>query len=74
MFVQLNKYVYVSLFFVLFLFASPGGSAAHLTVSEIFPSVIKYHIYIVGNEELGNGYIFCNWIRSWWSNFSLLLQ
>lgn len=37
---EIDKYVYVSLFFVLFLVASPGASSAHLTVSEIFPSVI----------------------------------
>jgi hypothetical protein len=39
--VKLNIITYVSLFFVLFVVASPGASAAHLTVSEIFPSEMR---------------------------------
>lgn len=38
---DINMYLYVFLFFILFLIASPGASSAHLTVSEIFPSVKK---------------------------------
>lgn len=37
---HIDKYFYVSFYFVLFLVASPGASSAHLTISELFPSVL----------------------------------
>lgn len=39
---NIDKYFYVSFYFFLFLIASPGASSAHLTVSELFPSVISF--------------------------------
>jgi hypothetical protein len=36
--IELNIYLYASLFYILFLIAFPGTSSAHLTISEIFPS------------------------------------
>jgi len=41
LYTELSLFLYVSLFFLLFFIASPGASAAHLTVSELFPSVIN---------------------------------
>jgi hypothetical protein len=44
LYTELSLFLYVSLFFLLFFIASPGASAAHLTVSELFPSVIKFKL------------------------------
>jgi len=41
LYTELSLFLYVSLFFLLFFIASPGASAAHLTVSELFPSEMR---------------------------------
>ena len=76
LFVHLNLFVYVSLFFLLFFIASPGASAAHLTVSELFPSVTKSLLilfYKIGNAKLSNGIVFCSRTGSRWRHISIFL-